>query len=111
MLDGDDVSGAEREQRARQPARARADFDDGCVFQLACGTRDARGEVEVEQEVLTERLARRQRMFANDLAKRRQVVDRAHAALAAAIRAASRKAAIRLAGLARPVPAISKAVP
>src|SRR5262249_31327034 len=41
---------------------------------------------------------------------RRQELQPA-AAVAAAMRAASRKAAIRLAGFARPVPALSKAVP
>ena len=62
MLDGDDMRGAEREQRAGQPAGPGADLDDGCVLQLARGARDAAGEVEVEQEILAERLARRQRM-------------------------------------------------
>jgi hypothetical protein len=73
--------------------------------------RDPRGEIEVEQEVLAERFAGRQSVLANDLAKRRKVIDRAHAGRAAAIRAASRSAAIRLDGLALPVPAMSKAVP
>jgi hypothetical protein len=49
-------------------------------------------------------------MFADDLAQRRQIVDRT-LAFEAAIRAAWRSAAIRLDGFARPVPAISKAVP
>ena len=41
MLDGDDASGAEREQRACQSARARADLDDGAVFERRCRARDA----------------------------------------------------------------------
>ena len=76
-----------------------------------CGACDPRGEVEVEQEVLAEGFACRQGMFANDVAQRRQIVDRAHEGLVVAIRAASRKAAARLDGLALPVPAMSKAVP
>src|SRR6478735_7507719 len=111
MLDGDDASGAEREQGARQPARTRTDLDDGGVLERSRRTRDARGEIEVEEEVLAERFARRQSVLANDLAKRREVVDRAHRVFAAAIRLASLNAAIRLAGLALPVPAMSKAVP
>ena len=79
--------------------------------QRARGARDPRGEVEVEQEILSERFAGRQGVLANDLAERRKVVDRAHAGCAAAMRAASRSAAIRLDGLARPLPAMSKAVP
>ena len=80
-------------------------------FERARGARDPRGEVEVEQEILAERFAGRQGVFANDVAQRRQVVDRAHAGLVAAMRAASRNAATRLDGLALPVPAMSKAVP
>ena len=110
-LDGDDAPRAQRQQRARQPAGTGADLDDGGIFERARGARDPRGEVEVEQEILAERFARRQSMLANDLAKRRKVVDRAHAGCVAAMRAASRNAAIRLDGLARPVPAMSKAVP
>ena len=77
-LDRDDALGAERQQRARQPAGAGADLDDGGAFERARGARDPRGEVEVEQEILAERFACRQGMFANDVAQRRQVVDRAH---------------------------------
>ena len=78
MLDGDDALRAEREQRARQPARAGTDLNDGGVLERPGGTRDARGEIEVEQEVLAQRFACRQCVLANDLAKRREVVDRAH---------------------------------
>ena len=110
-LDRDDAPRAQRQQRARQSAGAGTDLDDGGVFQRARGARDPRGEVEVEQEILSERLAGRQVMLANDVAERRQIVDRAHAGRAAAMRAASRSAAIRLDGLARPLPAMSNAVP
>src|SRR4051794_9390424 len=81
------------------------------MFERAGGARDARGQVEVQQEILAQRFARRQGVLLDDLAQRRQVVDRAHAGLVAAMRAARRNAAIRLDGLARPVPAMSNAVP
>ena len=110
-LDGDDAPRAQRQQRARQSAGTGADLDDGGIFERSRGARDPRGEIEVEQEILSERFAGRQSVLANDVAKRRQVVDRAHAGCAAAMRAASRNAAIRLDGLALPVPAMSKAVP
>src|SRR5690348_11713481 len=99
MLDGDDASGVKREQRAGQPAGARADLDDGGIVERCGRARDAGGEIEVEQEVLTERFAGRQSVLANDLAKRREVVDCAHQLVAAAMRLASLNAAIRLAGL------------
>ena len=49
-FDRDDAFGAQRQQRARQAAGAGADLDDGGAFERACGARDPRGEVEVEQE-------------------------------------------------------------
>ena len=88
-----------------------ADLDDRGVFERARRARDPRREIEVEQEILPERFAGRQSVLADDVAKRRQIVDRAHAGCVAAMRAASRNAAIRLDGLALPVPAMSKAVP
>ncbi len=111
MLDGDDMSRAECQQRARQAAGARTDLDDDRIIERAGRARDAGGEVEVEQEILAQRFAGRQSVFADDVAQRREVVDRAHEASLAAMREASRNAAIRLAGFARPVPAMSKAVP
>ena len=110
-LHGDDAPRAQCQQGTRQPAGTGADLDNRRILQRSRGARDSRREVEVKQEILTERLACRQRMLTNDLAKRRKVVDRAHAGCAAAMRAASRNAAIRLDGSARPEPAISKAVP
>src|SRR4030088_867378 len=108
---GDDAAGAERQEGARAPAGTGADLDDRGILQRPRGARDPRGEVEVEQEILAKRFAGRQCMLANDLAKRREVVDRAHAGSVAAMRAASLNAAIRLDGVALPVPAMSKAVP
>jgi len=95
---------------ARQPAGAGADFEDVVIVQAAGRAGDARGQVEVEQEVLTQRLARRQAVRGDDLAQRGQGVDHAAARLRAR-RAASRSAAIIESGLACPVPAMSKAVP
>ena len=96
------------EERARQAARPGADFDDDDAFQRAGGARDAAGQVEVEEEILAERLFRVEAVRGDDLAQRRQAVrGEAHGAR----RAASRSAAIRLVGLASPLPAMSKAVP
>ena len=98
-LDRDDALGAQRQQRARQSAGAGADLDDGGVFERTGGARDARGEVEVEQKILAERFARRQGMFADDVAQRRQIVDRAHPGLASppcARRAAAPRQARRI---------------
>ena len=69
---------------------------------------DAAGEVEVEEEILAERFLRREAVRGDDLAQRRQAVGgEAHGAR----RAASFSAAIRLVGLATPLPAMSNAVP
>ena len=96
------------EQRARQAAGAGADLDNGDAVQRPGGARDAAGQVEVEEEVLAERLFRREAVRRDDLAQRRQAVGgEAHGAS----RAARFSAAIRLAGLATPLPAMSKAVP
>src|SRR6202012_5740153 len=66
-------------------------------------------------KILTQRFAGGQSVLADDLAKRREIGDRAHGvcvgAETEAMRGARCSAAIRLAGLARPVPAMSKAVP
>ena len=63
------------EQRAREPAGSRTDFDDGDAAQRPRGARDPAGEVEVEQEILAERFLRRQFMAADDIAQRRQIVE------------------------------------
>ena len=108
-LDRDDAARAEREKRAGEPAGTGADFDNGRVLERCSRPRDAGGEIEVEQKILAERFACRKTMTADDVAQRRQVVDHAHRA--GARRAASRRAATRLDESARPVPAISNAVP
>ena len=78
-LDGDDLPRTRGEQRAGQPAGPRADLDDGDAVEVAGGPGDARREVEVEEEILAEAFDGRELMAGDDVAKRRQVVDRAHA--------------------------------
>src|SRR5579863_5977180 len=97
------------EERAGEAARAWADLDDGDASQRTGGAGDAPGQVQIEQEVLPERFLGGEAKRRDHLAQRRQSVGReTHAA---ARRAARRSAAIKLDGLARPVPAMSKAVP
>ena len=57
LLDGDDAGRAFDKQRSGQAARPGPDFDDGRSFERSCGAGDAAGEIEIEQEVLTEALA------------------------------------------------------
>ena len=79
-LDGDDPARAQSEQSARQPARTGAYFDNRDVFKRLGGARDTRGQIQIVQEILSERLLRRQPVLADDLAQRRQVVDLASCA-------------------------------
>src|SRR5215207_11361286 len=102
------------EERAGEAAWPGADLDDRHVLERPGGARHPARQVEVEQEVLAERLLRHEPVPTHDLAERRQAVDRAHAAASAgraARRAARRSAAMRLSGRATPLPAMSKAVP
>ena len=116
-LDGDDALRAVGEERTREAAGAGADFDHGHAGERAGGAGDAGGEIEIEQEILAERFLRAQIVPFDHLSQRREVVDRAHARAPsrrgrwARMRAASLSAAIRLDGSARPVPAMSNAVP
>ena len=97
--------------RVRPPGPG-SDLDDRDAFEAAGGAGDARGEVEVEEEILAEALDRREAVTGDDVAERRQVVDRAHPALSLATSSAARRsAAARLDGSALPVPARSNAVP
>ena len=112
------ASSAERQQRAREAARSGADFQHGHACKLARCARDAAGEIEIEQEILSQRFFGDETVPANDFAQRRQAVRRnRHEAgtdawlPAMASRAASRSAETKLVGSAVPVPAISKAVP
>src|SRR6202030_4373190 len=113
-----DTGGAQRQQRAGEAAGSGPDLVHGGFRKRFGGACNAIGEIEVEQKILAERFFRRETVAANDLAQRRQAVFGAghdaasEAGLSAlASRAASRSAATRLVGSARPVPAISKAVP
>src|SRR5262249_46727820 len=100
---------SQRQQRAGEAARSGPDLHDRDAFEWSRGPRDAAGEVEVEEKILSERSTGGQTVTADYLAQRREVVDLAHAA--SARRAASRSAATRLDGFARPLPAMSNAVP
>ena len=73
-LDRDDVAGALGEQRAGQAAGAGADLEHVAGGEVAGAAGDLGGQVEVEQEVLAERLARREAVRGDDLAQRRQAV-------------------------------------
>src|SRR5689334_24169268 len=95
-LDRDHALCAEREERARQPARPRTHFDDGHALEWAGCSRDARCEVEVEEKILPERSAGGQAVAADHLAQRRQVVATAHAAVER--RAARSRGATKLDG-------------
>ena len=100
--------GAFREQRAGEAAGSGADLDDGDACERPRGAGDFAGEVEVEQEILAQRLAGLKPMRRDHVAEARQAVGReAHRVS----RSASLSAAIRLAGLATPFPAMSNAVP
>ena len=111
-LDGDNVPGAGGEQGAGEPAGAGADLDHGDAGKIAGGARDAGCEVEIEQEILAEVLLGAKLVTGDDLAERGKLVERAHCALSFRLSsAAKRSAAARLVGSARPLPAISSAVP
>ena len=56
-LDRDHPRRALGEQRAGQAAGAGTDLDHGDAVERAGGARDAAGEIEIEQEILAERLA------------------------------------------------------
>ncbi len=79
----------------------------------AARARDAARQVEVEKEVLAEALACIQPVPGNGLAQRRQGRHAVHPQLPRrrAMSSAMARAAIRLVGSARPVPAMSSAVP
>src|SRR5262249_33873660 len=105
-------------KRAGEPAGAGADLDHGHAGERTRGARDAAGEVEIEQKILAERFLGGKAVPSDHLAQRRQIIGRAHAGSAkvcvsarSASLAASFSAAIRLVGSARPLPAMSKAVP
>ena len=85
-LDRDDAAGAFGEQRAGEAAGPGPDLDHGHAVERTGGAGDARGQIEVEQEILAERFPGGQTVAADDLAQRRQIVDPAHDAAAASRR-------------------------
>ena len=117
------------QQRAGQAARTGADLDHGSARQvglagIAGGPGNPAGQVGVEQEMLAQVPAGREAVPADDIAQRRQVgkgrrfrhvaqplAGTGAGARRCAMAAAICSAAIRLDGLARPVPAMSSAVP
>jgi hypothetical protein len=118
-LDRHQFSGAGREQRPRQSAGTGSDFDDGARAEIAGRACDSARQVQVEQEMLTERLARCEVVAADHIAQRRQYrrgLAQATTRLWCARRRrasapASLIAATRLAGFAMPLPAMLNAVP
>ena len=73
-LDGDHVAGALGEERAGEAAGAGADLEHVAGGEVAGAAGDLRGQVEVEEEVLAERLARREAVRGDHLAERRERV-------------------------------------
>src|ERR1700728_1668144 len=117
-LDRDHAGGAKLEERAGQSARAGTDLDYAHAREWGGRARYARREIEIKKEVLPERFPGDDAVSAYDLAKRRQVRARevsdtpSRAGVSAlARRAPRRSAAIKLVASARPLPAMSNAVP
>ena len=73
-LDRDHLARALREQRAGEAARTGADFDHRDALERAASAGDLPGQVEVEQEVLAERLARLEPVRRDHFAQARQAV-------------------------------------
>src|SRR5437762_14212841 len=100
-LDRDHLLCAFGEKRARQSSRSGADLQHRDAIDWTGSARNASGEIEVEQEILTERLAGGKFVATDDFAQRRQSIGRTHFAAAnvgaATSRAASLSAAVRLA--------------
>src|SRR5262249_56143468 len=117
-LDQNDGGGPLGEQRGCEAAGTGPDLDHVDAVEWPRRARDPGGEVEVEKKILAERFPGAETVSADYVAQRGQAVDRRHARRASgcasvrvARRAASRRAAMRLPGSARLVPAMSKAVP
>ena len=77
-FDGDHVAGTLNEQGAREAARAGTDLDHGSFGERRRGTGNAPGQIEVEQEMLAEALARIKTVGGDGLAKRRQPGELVH---------------------------------
>ena len=112
-LDGNHAHRALGKKGARQSTRTWAD-----LIHIRAGdarfARDAPGQIEIEDEVLPQTLARREPMRRDHRAQGRQAVVQIrvrHNPRLSAISAAMRMAAIMLASLAIPFPAMPSAVP
>ena len=112
-LDCHDMLGAGSEKGAGQSAGTRPNLQNRHAIKIARSTGNFHRDVEVEEEILPERLFGRQAMLFDHITEWWQFINVTHDAFAMcfAISAAMRNAAIVLAGLALPVPAISNAVP
>jgi hypothetical protein len=73
-LDRDHPLGAERQQRAGEPAGAGTDLQHRDAGERSRRPGDACSEVEIEQKILTERFLGDETMPANDFAQRRQAI-------------------------------------
>src|SRR5262249_49788948 len=117
-LDRDHPARVRCEERAGEPARPGTDLDHVYTGERTRRAGDASGEVEIEKKILAKRLLGSETVSAYHLAERWKTINGAHARSATGREwdrdeslAASWRAAIRLVGSARPVPAMSKAVP
>src|SRR5690606_2961021 len=99
------------QERARQPAGAWANLNDGFARDIARRACDAARDVEIQQEVLTETLVCPEAVRFQFVAQRRQFVGVHGRARCSAIAHASLSAARKLSSRARPEPAMSKPVP
>jgi hypothetical protein len=77
-LDRNDVRGAFEQQGAGKSARSGTNLDHQPLIERRCGTGDAPGEIEIEEEVLAQALARVEAMRRDDLAQRRQPGEAVH---------------------------------
>ena len=95
------------QKRAGQPAGARPHFEDIGTIEGGRDPGDARGQVQIEKEVLPQRLACAQVVASDHLAQGGEGVDAHARARPVAMVCASLSAARRLEGSARPLPAMS----
>src|SRR5262245_58712658 len=76
LFDGDYPRSTFEEQRACEATWPWTDLDQGRSFERSRDARDAAGEVEIEQKILAEALARAKPGRADDVAQRRKPVER-----------------------------------
>ncbi|MNZ93136.1 hypothetical protein D3C78_1121930 [compost metagenome] len=77
-FDGDDLFRPERENGAGEAAGTGTDLDHRHAVERSCRSGNLLGEVEVEQEVLTERFLRVEPVALDDIAQWWQSVDGRH---------------------------------